>query len=342
VEQKDRWTVAVPVSNLEFDHRGPQEFRVDRVVFVSARSFARKRRRFGLPWRLSDVRKDSYGVLDEFIAKAPVLAVARVTGTRDSRERETMNLLRDEIAIIAASQLGYAKRCLVSAPAIVGERPGTSEEVMWVGQSKAWTVEYRRSGPMGPLRLSKEWATFQKKAFLPRLLKILRGNIPVATAWRNDLRRAITLVGLSHMSNTASEALLYNVIALEVLLTKDDKADRAATALPSRASAFLGWSPNWKGDAFEEKIARAYQNRNLLVHRGDRTAATLEDVFTTDDVLLNLFVNVVAHPKVFGSKEAVVHYSRCVEAERLLGVPHRFRKLRMFRRTYTERDYRIY
>lgn len=150
-------------------------------------------------------------------------------------------------------------------------------------------------------------------------------------------------MGLSQTANSVADAFLWNMVALELLLT--NQGDKVVDALPSRAEALLGWSRNWTEDNFEAKIREAYSRRCLLVHEGNRDSPRREDLFFTDDLLICLLSNLVTHPVLFYSKEAVIEFSKRVEAERLLkGIKTtvRPRSLRMFRRKYNPADYDIY
>lgn len=341
-ERKDKWTVVVPISGVELTTEVGHEFRIDRVTLVTTGKLQGRRRRFGLPWRLSKMRSAKHGVFKRFLDQAPVMAVLRTTGTVKELDREVVSLFRDELSILAASQLGYAKRTQTTAPAPWGERPPTQQSQLWIGSSGTWTQPSRWYGPLGALRLDAHWLQFQRDVLFVNLLRLLRNDIRIAKAWRKDLRRAAVLVGLSQAANSVADAFLWNMIALELLLTRP--GDTVGDTLPSRAEALLGWSSAWTQDGFESKIRSAYERRCRLVHQGDRDSPSPEDLFFTDDLLLCLLTNLVAHPALFGSKDAVVEFSKRVEAEKLLGGKPRMRpkSLRMLRRTYNARDYDIY
>ena len=318
------------------------EFRIDRVTLVTTEKLARRRLRLGLPLRLSEMRKQTHKVFESFFDEASVMAILRVTGTVNSLEREVVTLIRDELAILTASQLGYVKRSFASAPAISDEHPVTRQSLLWLGSRKNWTQPNRCYGPLGSLCLDANWLKYQNSALFLKLLRLIQGEIEVAKAWRLDLRRAAILIGLSHAANCLPDAFLWNMIALELLMTR--QGDTVGDALPSRAEALLGWSQNWQQDGFENKIRTVYERRCRLVHQGDRECPTSEDLYFTDDLLLCLLANLVAHPSLFSSKDTVIEFSKRVKAEKLLGVEAEVRpkSLRMFRRHYHPKDYDIY
>jgi hypothetical protein len=288
------------------------------------------------------MRSKKHGVFKRVLDLTPAVGIIRVTGNPKDLERDITRLFRDELAILASSQLGYAKRACTGAPAIWGERPITKHSLLWIDRNKPWEQPNRNYGPLFPLHLDAQWHRFQKQLFFYDLLKLLRGETKIARSWQQDLKRATVLMGLSQTSNSVPDAFLWNMVALELLLT--NQGEKVADALPSRAEAFLGWSRNWTEDNFEAKIRGVYTRRCLLVHQGDRDSPTREDLFFTDDLLFCLLSNLVKHPALFFSKQAVIEFSKKVEAERLLSVKPtvRPRSLRIFRRQYNPADYNIY
>jgi hypothetical protein len=174
------------------------------------------------------------------------------------------------------------------------------------------------------------------------LLRMITATRSLSKSWRTELRKATILIGLSQAAYTLPDAFLWNMIALELLLTK--QGDQVKNELPSRAEALLGWSVDWAKAEFDRRIRDVYQKRCLMVHQGDRESPASEDLFFTDDLLLSLLVNIAGHPKLFASKNDVIEFSRRVEAERLLGIKPRVRPktLRFLKRRYTPRDFEIY
>lgn len=155
------------------------------------------------------------------------------------------------------------------------------------------------------------------------------------------MRRAAVLIGLSQAANSVVDAFLWNMVALELLLTRQQ--DKVVESLPSRAHALLGWSTALAQADFDTKIGLVYRHRCHIVHQGARDAPSPADLYFTDDLLLCLLLNLVAHPRLFASKDKLIEFSKRVEAEKLLGVRPRVgpRSLRFFRRIYRPSDYDI-
>jgi len=114
------------------------------------------------------------------------------------------------------------------------------------------------------------------------------------------------------------------MIALEMILTTDEKGEML-DVLPRRIGALLDWALPWEANNYKERIEGVYKKRNALLHRGRRDELTEEDVAFTDHLLENVLANIVRHPKLFDSKEALVEFCAKVEAERTLGRKPRVR-----------------
>jgi len=56
-EERGTWVFLIPVSNLNLTEATNFEFRIDRVTFVAGEKLARRRKRFGLPNRISELRE---------------------------------------------------------------------------------------------------------------------------------------------------------------------------------------------------------------------------------------------------------------------------------------------
>jgi hypothetical protein len=163
----------------------------------------------------------------------------------------------------------------------------------------------------------------------------------VKRSWKNDLKRAATLIGQSHCSIDITQSFLWNMIALEILLTQHDRHRRYTDILPERIEAFLGWIGFWDTDNYTERIAEVYGKRCDFVHAGKREHITVEDLLFTDDLLYNLLFNLIHHINHFPSREAVIDFADKVKAEHTLGIKSRVRPktLTFVSHHYSPKDY---
>ena len=108
-----------------------------------------------------------------------------------------------------------------------------------------------------------------------------------------------------------------------------------------RAESFLGWATDWQVLKYPERIRECYLKRCDIVHRGKRDHITREDLFLTDDLVFNIFTNILKHPKQFPNKDSVIAFSAKVAAANFLGIKAsaRPRTLSFSKPNYIDADY---
>jgi hypothetical protein len=333
-QHSGKWFFIAPIGNLVLNEAVENEFRIDRVLLVAKKKLPRIRKRLGINKRIVELKiSTSY---TEFFECAEAYAIVNYNGKLADARRECLQLVKDEISILSVSQLGYSKRRSTGYINILGEH--LSGRIRYFCLNKddpSHFLDNRLTKSPTSFRLDGTWKRFQSRILFFNLLKILRRKIPVADAWRKDLRKAAILIGQSRNSNDVPTAFLWNMIALELLLTRSNES--YLSSLPKRVEAFLGWvSPD-----FKDNIPEIYAKRCSLVHAGERECISIEDLLFTDDLLVNLLMNLVKYPKLFGSKEKIIEFAVKVEAEQILGVKSKIRPkgLRFLSSTYTEKDY---
>lgn len=340
VRLKDKqgdWVFLTPVGNVVLTGAVGNEFKIDRVLFVDRDKLPRIRKRLGLIDRVSEVKRTTRA---GFFDRADTYAVVKVKGKPAELETECLRQVKDALSMLTLSQLGYAKRRFVGRIGLFGEHDTTRIENSFLNRSdSSKIVNSRLTQDPRHLILDQDWKNFQKQVFFTDLMKILSGKIRVAPNWRRDLRRASVLAGQSVNSSDVATSFLWNMIAVETLLTQQQ--DKHAEVLPKRAKAFLGWSGFWQSQDYERRIEDVYRKRNRLVHVGEREAIAKTDLLFTDDLLFNLYANLVRLPYLFGSKEKIVEFTEKAEAEHKLGIKPKVQpeKLIFFSRKYTEKDF---
>ena len=182
------WVFIAPIGNLILTEAVGQEFRVDRVVFVARDKLPRIRRRLGINTRISEIKKPvSYA---RFFGIADALAVVRHRGKPGELRKKCLQIVRDELAILATSQLGYAKRRSTGYLALYGEHQSGQIRHLFLNKNDpSKPMQHRLTKSPLPLLLNGRWKTFQEKIFFFKLLKILWKEVPVAQEWRNDLKK---------------------------------------------------------------------------------------------------------------------------------------------------------
>ena len=318
------WVFLGAVSGVQLTPAVNHEFRIVRTTLVSGRYLPARRRRFGIDPSISRLRKRSRGALDRFFKENQVLCTFRETGTLTDIQPRVSSTVRDELAVLAASQLGFSPRKSNATPSLVAIAGHQTQECLFLNVTRyGWTQSNIVVGRWRELVLDQNWKGFAEKVFFTKMLRILRGQVQVAPSWKHDLRNALVLIGQSQSTIDLPKAFLWNMIALELLLTR--RQERVVDELPRRAEAFIGWAAEWQSDRYSDFIKEAYEKRNALVHQGERDAIKPRDVVLVDQLLLNVLVNIVDHPRLFSSKKNLIEFSRKVEAERTLGLKSRVR-----------------
>lgn len=321
-EQRRPWVFLVPVGNLVLTEAVGREFRIDRVTLVHKDKLPRIRKSLGLSASVSEVKKRIRGW--DFFESAPAFAAVRHTSTSEEAASRCLELVREELSILTAAQLGYSKRGWMDPIALAGETG--SSHIQYLGLSRDGTISgnrFRRTGGASNVGLDGRWKSYQDGVFFTKLLKILQGETQVTDSWRGELRRATVLIGESIGANDLLKSFVWNMVVLEMLLTR--RQERLKETLPKRAEALLGWVGFWETDDYGNRIKQVYGKRNALLHSGRREDITEKDLVFTDALLLNLLINLVSHPKLFQSKDDVIKFSEKVEAERVLGVKPKVR-----------------
>lgn len=325
------WAFMLPIGWLVLTEAVGREFRVDRVTVVHRDKLPRVRRRLGLGVPVSEVKRAIRGW--DFFDSGEAFAVVRHTGDPEEIETKAMEIIREELAVLAASQLGYSKRSQMGPIVAPGEayHPYVSYLAVSDEDRTRFGNFLKRTAPIGQVVLDGRWKNYQDKVFFTRLLKILRGEGGVERGWREDLRRVAVMIGESIGAADVLKSFLWNWVALETLLTRQESG--VGSVLPERAEALLGWArlsrePDvtlWEAREYEARIEEIYRKRNALLHQGKREGISEDDIVFTDHLLLNLLGNLVARPDIFSSKDALVEFSEKVRAERILGVRLRVR-----------------
>ena len=80
------------------------------------------------------------------------------------------------------------------------------------------------------------------------------------------------------------------------------------------------------------------------MHDGNDSNIEIKDLLFTDDLLLNIMLNLIAHHKIFNSKNDVIEFTKKVAAEHVLGIVGdksniRPKTLRFLSKYYSDEDF---
>lgn len=318
------WVFLAPIRNLFISDALDFEIQINKVTFINASKLAKRRKKYGFNSPISTIKKRYKGMLDSFFNEEQTFATLRLTGKGRDLKQEFVNRVNDGLSIISLSQLGYSRRRHNACPAISDEKPSGRRRCLMHNLSTNASYQPNEVvGKVGSLNLNARWRNYQKMVFFDDLLKIISGKSKVASSWRKDIINAAILAGQSQSGHDVAQCFLWNIIALETLLTRKD--DKYSEKLPERTEAFIGWAQDWDVENFDRKIRDIYRKRSVFVHSGRRDEIDIEDILFSDELLMNVFVNIVRHPDIFESKEKLIKFSEKVQAERTLGIKPKVR-----------------
>lgn len=318
------WLFLAPIRNLQICAAVNFECKINQVIFVDASKLYKRRIKYGFAYPISDIKKRYKGFVDQFFSEEKTFATLRLTGKGKDLKQRFITQINDALAIISLSQLGYSRRRHNASPALSKGKAIESRSFFMLNLSNDRSYKSSEiTGKFHTLHLDDYWCDFQKNSFFYDLVKIISGQTRVAPKWRKDITNAAILAGQSQSGQDIPQCFLWNIIALETLLTQSD--DKYSKKLPERTEAFIGWSKDWTIDNFEAKIKEMYEKRCIFVHTGRRDHINIEDILFSDDMLLNVLLNIVRHPNIFGSKENLIEFSKKIQAEHVLGIKSKIR-----------------
>ena len=336
------WVYIVPVMGLHLTDAVKNEIVINRVTFISVKKLSRVRKRFGIRKRISELKSNKF--FESFMSGlGPTVAIVRYSGKLSEITTRAIRLVVEELEILSISQLGYSKRRFNSHPSIYQGAVGNLSYLCMNSENDSSLLNHQRVGKIGDLSLDKRWSNWQKDIFFTKLIKIIRKEVKVTSSWRDNLYRASRIIGQSVTANNLAQAFLLNMIAIESLLTR--QGDKYTEVLPKRIEAFIGWVGYWSVDNYKERIEDVYQKRCQYVHDGNDANIEIEDLLFTDDILLNILVNLVGNHKIFKLKEDIIKFATKVSAEHTLGIVGdksrvRPKTLRFLSKKYTDDDYK--
>jgi len=337
-DTEGKWLFVAPVGNLALTKDVSNEYAINRVTFVTGAKFRRIFPRLKLD---KSHLKKGYP-LDKMLVPEQSFAYVHHSGKPSEIKRTCFQLIRDELDILAASQLYYRRRMSMSRLGLVGEfKGGINKHAFLNKNNHAHVVGSGLADCPLPLTLDKHWKWYHKKFFFLKFLKILQGHVPVKPQWAADIARSVMLIGKSVNSHDVGSAFLWNMVALEMLLAR--QGDKYSDVIPRRIESLLGWMGYWKTADFHKRIDDVYSLRCKVVHDGRLELVEAKDLLFTEDLLMNVLVNLLRHPKLFQKKEDVINFAELVSAEHLLGQKSRVRpKTLMFvKRKLNKKDYKL-
>ncbi len=336
---KRNYSVFVPIYNLELSDEIGGEIQIEDVLFISSKKIPRVRQRLGLYHPVSEYNKWFSSLKQKLFSDAKVYALIRTKREADEPLIREFSRIKQAVYILSSSKFYSERRDRIiffGGPEfkhgildnqVLFENSG--KEVQWPSQSL---------GALQPYKLKTLGKSYREHHFFPNLLRILNGEIRVDKEWKDNLRRASLLAGQSQFARDFEQAFLFDMIALEVLLTK--QGDKFPDSIIERVVAFLGWVKYADLDEWKIMIQRLYKLRCEYVHTAKVEDLTVRDLINADMILANLLYNLCRLTKIIKSKNDIIVLAQKLRARQILGMrmKDRPRPLRFRRQLYSPAD----
>jgi len=314
-----------PVFGVELTEYVNNEFQILRTLLVSNEKLRRNRKKFGISEQISKLPQIQKELFFDACATFAIV-IHNSNRNDDTLVNESLQIIQKELSILSLSCLYSERRGEFVKPTVM------NPSVINIDRYSITKIDNNElSGrvdfgalqrPHRPLTLGKNWFTSQKEYFFLKLLTLIKNQnkkYKFNKDWIEIITKASILIGKSINSNDLEHAFLWNMIALEILLTNSNDS-KFLDILPRRIEAFFGWYNNWKTEGFEKKIEEIYSKRCKFVHRAIGEDITVEDLLFTDSLLFNLLNNIASFPNLFSRQEDVINFSHKIEAQKTLKI----------------------
>jgi hypothetical protein len=297
----------IPIENLTFTREFNSDINVYRVRFVSIGKFLRRPSLYNVnSEELHKLTKSINNYWDN------VSCIALVKFNKIDNYKEIIKIVHDELEILVGSIVGWKRRDSLIASRIQGININRQLNYILSKNDKIYPG-FNRERFFGNLELD----TFWKRNVYNRYYKIFLNNLnSYQPSWRKILKTVFQLCGKSYLTLFKNEAFLYNMIALETLLLNQN--DKFKNRMEECFFAFLGWCPTWNDSQFVERMQKIYSKRCNMVHDGEINNIDINDISYTDEIIRNILINIIRHPKIFTCKNDVSKFVDKRIAERTL------------------------
>jgi hypothetical protein len=321
--QDGMWVFFIaPINKLILTPAIKEEIRINQIIFVSCKKLPRIRKRLGLSYTIGELKKKWPSIFNSFFDNK-TFAIWKIGGNGSSRKKKFIEIVKKELDIISLSQLMYGKRKLNSTLSISKDKAIGSISYLMLHQNQTMSKDSYITSDPRELHLDGTWKDFHSFSFFFNLLKVLRKETVISKGWLRDISSAAYMAGQSQATHNLPQAFLWNMIAIETLLTHRD--DSYSKELPLRAEAFIGWTEDWSNSNIHEEIGKVYKKRCSFVHGGIFDQITIKDIEFTDNILFNIFYNILKHLTLFKDKNSLIEFSEKVQAEKKLGIKSQVR-----------------
>jgi len=331
------YSLIVPIYNLEISQELYGEFKIGDVLYSSVDKLPRIRNRLNIPYPISEYKNKlkHSKIFDE----SKVYACIRTKREKDSSLAKEYKRLKESIYLLASSQhyhLSRNRKYYFGGP----EYKDFIIDGYYLFENNKKGHFYFHSGlqnKIEPYRLDKKFISYSKHHFFHYLIAIINNpaKYKIKQDWYHTLRRAGILAGQSQFAKSLSDAFLFDMIALETLLTR--RGDKFPDEIINRLISFFGWYTSENRRPWENLIKRLYDVRCSLVHDGRQMDLCMRDLLNADKLLSNLLECLCRITKTIKSKEDIIAFSEKLKARQTLGMKIVRPKIRFRQDTYSNK-----
>lgn len=345
VDFNSNWIIIAPISGLWLSEAIQNELKVGNVIFVSKNKLPRIRKRLGIKRpvsKLSEIGLNNPSSikesLKEFFKYSKTYAVLNFSGTPKENYNSNIRIIEDAINIISFSNLGYSTRKFNSKIHIKNSKYVLNNKTLAIDKKKLRLRLGNKSIHPIPLELNDRWKNFHKEFYFLKLLKLANGEIKINNKWKKTLISVAKLMGKSLNSHDIPESFLKNVIALEMLLV--NQSEKIEEKIIERSRYLLDWCDKWEKENIEIKIKKIYKKRCNYVHDGKYENITKEDLIFTDDLVFNIYNNLLKNTDKIISKGKLIEFSYKYICEKELNLKsqYQFGNFQYISKSYKESE----
>jgi len=302
-ERESDWLLLIPIEKLAISDESPIDgsLEVGNVTFCSPERTKQE---------LGDLIRDpesGYTQLAKRSAKldeASAFVVLRQAGRLRSLRPTAHAAVRDAINILVAASCTWHGRMHPVATGPFGCSPSLGRYCAAFDLSVGGAVGNEQSiAPFQTLFIDKRWHQhLRDTGFIDVFDAIREGSI--CPQWRRQIRCAASMYGRSLSTVELPDALVFNVIAMETLLTRP--SERNGRALARRIKGLLGWDFRRSYPEYEDHVKSLHQVRCAIVHDSDPRGVTGRLLLASDLFVENCLLNIARNLDHFPRKDAMI------------------------------------
>jgi hypothetical protein len=311
-QTKGVWHFVIPLTRIEIaKDLSKAERKFGTVTFCSTKTATRafhRRMIVCAPWMEHRLR--------ELAEDYPSAAVVEAAGRFGQVKRRCIDAVEQVLDFLRLYCYMYFGRSSSISFGIAGDRLSAvtlHESVALEKRTGEYTAFASRSGPVNAFELCRHYLRNAERGDFQRAKRILFGEQGKwSPKWREAVIRAIRLAGRSRFERDRPLAFMFNIVALETLLTDSNKAITDSLSLCATYLCEGAWERGGDvaRDRFKRRIVELYDVRSKFVHQGRTDLIDKCALLDSDDVLFNCITNVIVNARHWRQRQELVVWAK--------------------------------